>query len=318
MWRRDQRSFVGPDRPASADIDPLNRIFASAFTDRYRRDGMPGVRVPHLNPAVWRFALECAGAGGMVWRDRGGDIVAFNLAHLSGTEGWMGPLAVRPDRQGEGLGKQIVLAGVEWLKQHSAQTIGLETMPRTVENVGFYSRLGFLPGHLTVTLSRAPESAGVAGCALLSGQTPGGDPYAECAALMARVAPGISFDRELRLTSDLAVGDTTLYRQDGELAAFALWHAVPLAEGRPREDVRVLKLVARDLAAVRAVLLGVGQAAEEAGAERVTVRCQTRYADAYGALVADGWQAHWTDLRMTLAGWAERPASGIVLSNWEI
>ena len=135
---------------------------------------------------------------------------------------------------------------------------------------------------------------------------------------MARVAPGITFERELRLTSELAVGDTTLLRRDDALAAFALWHAVPLAEGRPREDVRVLKLVATDLAALQAVLLGVGQAAEAAGAERVTVRCQTRYADVYGALVAAGWQAHWTDLRMTLAGWAEQPASGIVLSNWEI
>ena len=318
MWRREQRSFLGPERPASSDIEPLNRIFANAFTDRYRRDGMPGVRVPHLNPEVWRFALECAGPGAMVWRDRGGDIVAFNLAHLSGTEGWMGPLAVRPDRQGEGLGKQIVLAGVEWLKQHSAKTIGLETMPRTVENVGFYSGLGFLPGHLTITLSRPPESAGVTGCALLSAETDGGDPYAECGALMARVAPGISFERELRLTGELGVGDTTLFRRGGAVAAFALWHAVPLAEGRPREDVRVLKLVAADLAALQAVLLGVGEAAEASGAERVTVRCQTSYAAAYGALVADGWQAHWTDLRMTLAGWGEQPAAGIVFSNWEI
>jgi hypothetical protein len=40
------------------------------------------------------------------------------------------------------------------LHEKAVQTIGLETMPRTIENIGFYSRLGFLPGHLTITLTR--------------------------------------------------------------------------------------------------------------------------------------------------------------------
>ena len=318
MLRRSQRPLRGPERPTARDIEPLNRIFANAFTDRYRRDGMPGVRVPHLNPAVWGFALESAGPGAMIWRDGGGDIVAFNLAHCAGSEGWMGPLAVRPDRQGEGLGKRIVLAGVEWLKAQSVRTIGLETMPRTLENVGFYSRLGFLPGHLTVTVSRAREAGAAPGCTRLSREVAGAAALAECAALTEGVAPGITFERELRLTADLAMGDTTLYRRDGTLVAFALWHAVPLAEGQPREDMRVLKLVARDIAAVHAVLRGVEEAADEEGAGRITVRCQTSYAETYGTLVAAGWQAHWTDLRMTLAGWGELPASGILLSNWEI
>jgi GNAT superfamily N-acetyltransferase len=316
MWRRD-RALRGPERPTAADIDPLNRLFAHAFTDRYRRDGMPGVRVPHLNDDVWRFALESAGQGAMIWRDKSDEIVAFNLAHLSGVEGWMGPLAVRPDRQGEGLGRQIVLAGVDWLKAQSARTIGLETMPRTVENIGFYSRLGFLPGHLTITVARAPEPTPGPGCTRLS-RDGAAAAMQECAALVSRVAPGLTFEREIRLTADLDVGDATLYRRDGALAAFALWHVAPLAHGRPREDLRVLKLVAVDVPAMHAVLGAVESAAEEEGAERVTVRCQTMQGEAYGSLIAAGWQAHWTDLRMTLAGWPEQPTSGILFSNWEI
>src|SRR2546426_8358803 len=50
-----------------------------------------GVRVPHLNPLVWRYALLDAGDGAMVWRDESGHVAAFNIAHRSGTEGWMGP-----------------------------------------------------------------------------------------------------------------------------------------------------------------------------------------------------------------------------------
>ncbi len=115
MWRPD-RSVRGPDRPGYRDIDPLNRVFAEAFTDRYSRDGLVGVRVPQLNPLVWRYAIDDAGDGAMVWRDVDGHMVAFNMVHRSGTEGWMGPLAVRPDRQGEGLGSLMVRTGIDWLR----------------------------------------------------------------------------------------------------------------------------------------------------------------------------------------------------------
>jgi len=229
----------------------------------------------------------------------------------------MGPLAVRPDRQGEGLGKVIVLAGVDWLKARSARTIGLETMPRTVENIGFYSRLGFLPGHLTITLARTPDGGPTVGCTRLS-RDGAADPAGECAILTGQVASGLSFAREIRLTADLGVGDTTLYRRDGALAAFAVWHAAPLALGRPREDLRVLKLVATDVPAMLAVLAGVASVADEEGVERVTVRCQAAQAAAYRALITEGWQSHWTDLRMTLEGWPEPPVSGVLFSNWEI
>jgi hypothetical protein len=69
---------------------------------------------------------------------------------------------------------------------------------------------------------------------------------------------------------------------------------------------------------MEAVLLGVGQAAIAGGVDRVAVRLQTANEEAYGRLVQAGWQAHWTDLRMTLAEYPEQPTAGIVLSNWEI
>src|SRR5690606_23501347 len=141
---RPDRGIHGPERPTLRDIDALNRVFSESFTDRYARDGLTGVRVPHLNPLVWRYAIEDAGDGAMIWRDDDGTIAGFNMVHRSGTEGWMGPIAVRPELQGERLGTAMVRAGISWLEGQGARTIGLETMPRTVENIGFYSRLGFV------------------------------------------------------------------------------------------------------------------------------------------------------------------------------
>ena len=40
------------ERVGVREIASLNAVFSEAFTERYRKDGMVGVRVPHLNPAV--------------------------------------------------------------------------------------------------------------------------------------------------------------------------------------------------------------------------------------------------------------------------
>src|SRR5438552_3639389 len=198
-----ERQVYGPEPAGERDTEGLNRVFADAFTDRYRRDGLVGVRVPHLNPQVWRYALLDAGPGAMLWRDEAGHVVAFNIAHRSGAEGWMGPLAVRPDRQGAGVGTTLVRA--------------------------------------------------------------------------------------------------------------------PLAEGRPKDEVRVLKLAARDARTFDAAIAATEAAAARAGIRRVAVRCQTRFDDAFRRLVARGYRVRWTDLRMTYEGYPEpHPGRGVLFSNWEI
>ncbi|MBA3259767.1 MAG: hypothetical protein H0T68_09915, partial [Gemmatimonadales bacterium] len=131
--------------------------------------------------------------------------------------------------------------------------------------------------------------------------------------------PGVDFTRELALTRELRVGDTTLVRERGELSGFALWHSTPLAAGRPKDELRVLKLVARDLGVFDQVLdaLPAAAAAERVG--RIAVRCQTEFVAAYQRLVGRGYRVHWTDLRMLLAGQLQHESrEGIVMSNWEI
>lgn len=319
MWRAD-RSVVGAARPAARDIPALNRLFSDAFTERYRRDGMPGVRVPYLNPRIWEYAIADAGEGAMVWRDGRGDLIAFNMVHLSGREGWMGPLAVRVDRQGSGLGRRIVGEGIAWLQQQGAATIGLETMPRTVENIGFYSRLGFRPGPLTLTLQGESRTAVVQGASLLGSHH--GEARAErltaCRLLTDRLAPGVDFTRELEITAALDLGDVLLLEERGVLVGFTLWHVAPLAEGRGAEDLRLLKLVATDTPTARRLVEAAAAEAARRRLPQLTLRCQGNESGLYGALIEAGWRVQWTDLRMILASHPERPKGGVVLSNWEI
>src|SRR2546429_1174808 len=106
-WLPEQQVY-GPEPATERDVAGLNRVFADAFTDRYRRDGLVGGRVSYLNPQGWRYALRDAGAGAMLWRDESGEGGAVNIVHRSGTEGGVGPLAGRPGRQGAGGGKNAV------------------------------------------------------------------------------------------------------------------------------------------------------------------------------------------------------------------
>lgn len=312
-------ALSGPDRAAATEIDRINRVFSDAFTDRYQRDGLSGVRVPLLNPAIWRFAIAAAGDGALVWRDRAGAIAAFNMVHRSGIEGWMGPLAVRPDQQGRGMGRTIVRAGIRRLEAEGARIIGLETMPRTVDNIGFYSRLGFLPGHLTVSVTRTlngDESA--QGARFPAG--PREDILARCRGLIESLAPGVNYSREIELTLGQSLGGVTLVADRGAASACALWHTAPLAEGRPGDEARVLKLAARDVAAFRRLVTAVEHDAARAGARQISFRCQTAYGSAYEVLLGAGYMVHWTDLRMTLSGKPEPAArdGGVLFSNWEI
>ncbi len=317
---RVPRPIEGPLALTEADIPALNVVFSDAFSDRYRRDGMAGVRVPPLNPLIWRYAIAGAGEGAMCWRDERHQIVAFNIAHHAGVEGWMGPLCVRPDQQGAGLGTTIVRAGMSWLRRQGARVIGLETMPRTVDNIGFYSSLGFVPGALTITLTMEAATDDRP-LQLLSRRSPleRSGTVEACRALTARLLPGYDFTREIDLTERMALGDTVLLGDPAAPSGYAVCHAVPLVEGRARDELRVLKLVLERRSDLPALMRALADFAKRAGTARVAVRMQGDYDDAYRVLIALDARVRWTDLRMSVHGWNEYPPTqGMVLSNWEI
>lgn len=313
-------SASGPYLIELSDIPALNVVFSGAFTDRYRKDGLVGVHVPNLSTAIWRFAIEDSAGGAMLWRGERDEPVAFNICHLSGTEGWMGPLAVDPAYQGHGLGKTVVSTATEWLMHRAARVIGLETMPRTVDNIGFYSGLGYLPGRLTLTITLDAAYADHRATQLgRLTERERSDLTEQCARLSSELAPGYDFTREIELTHGLGLGDTLVLERGGEVSGFAVSHTAPLVDGRTREELRVLKLVARTEADVEELVTQLADYARRSSVRRIALRLQSDYSALYGRLISRGARVRWTDLRMTYSGYGERlPEAGVVLSNWEI
>ncbi len=319
-WRSEP-VITGPELIQPADVPSLNTVFSDAFSERYRKDGLVGVRVPFLNPLIWRYAIEGAGTGAVLWRTDRGAIAAFNIAHRSGVEGWMGPLAVMPEIQSRGVGRTIVSFGIDHLRTMGCQVIGLETMPRTMDNIGFYSQLGFVPGPLTitVTLDASTTDSPIA----LLGRLPlldRDDVILECAALTASIREGYDFTREIQITDALSIGETVLLRRGGHVAAYAICHSAPLVEGRARDEVRVLKLVAATDSDAMLLVTHLAEYARRCGTRRVAIRVQGDATRLYTALMARGGRVRWTDLRMTMADYSEaaQPRDGVMLSNWEI
>ena len=100
---------------------------------------------------------------------------------------------------------------------------------------------------------------------------------------------------------------------------FAVYHTAPLVEGRPRDELRVLKLVLERRTELPRLIGTLSDLARRVGTRRVAVRLQGEYPDAYRTLMGLGARVRWTDLRMSAYGWSETaPADGMVLSNWEI
>ena len=100
--RGDRRAERACSATRSPSATAATAWSACACRTSTRRSGATRSRTPPA--ARWCGATRAAGSP------------AFNMVHRSGVEGWMGPLAVRTEHQGSGLGKEIVERGVAWLE----------------------------------------------------------------------------------------------------------------------------------------------------------------------------------------------------------
>ncbi|MGO4124793.1 GNAT family N-acetyltransferase [Inquilinus sp. YAF38] len=121
-------------RDQQPDDDAVVRqLVGDAFRGRPYSDGR--------EPAILD-ALRAAGALALVAEEDGQILgqVAFSPVAIDGTaRDWygLGPVAVRPDRQGQGIGQALIRAGLDRIRALGAQGCVLAGAP------GYYSRFGF-------------------------------------------------------------------------------------------------------------------------------------------------------------------------------
>lgn len=73
------------------------------------------------------------------------DVVGYAITGRAGREGYVQRLAVRPDRQGQGLGRALALDGLHWLRRRRVRRAIVNTQQGNQVALSFYRHLGFRP-----------------------------------------------------------------------------------------------------------------------------------------------------------------------------
>ncbi|MBU3076342.1 GNAT family acetyltransferase [Sphingomonas quercus] len=110
-----------------------------------------GLTRPWNDPAAdINAALACASSTVLAGHDEGGRLIATVMAGYDGHRGWLYYLAVAGDRQGEGLGRQMVAAAEGWLAGQGAPVVRLMVRTDNAPVAAFYERLGYEPSEVRV------------------------------------------------------------------------------------------------------------------------------------------------------------------------
>jgi len=308
-----------------SDLPAVNRILSKAFTAARIADGFKNTQVPLCHLSFLEMYLAAFPAGCFVIEHEN-NLVGYTFSRLLGEVAWIGPVSVIPAHQGKKLGQQLMVKVIETLQRAGARVIGLETMPRSVHNIGFYTKLGFLPQNLTVDLIRPIprhlEEPYPADYEVLfyNDADPAEKAFLISAAekLARRSDPHLSIRTEIEITAQFQYGDTICVQRDRELLACFIAHTQKYSEDEvPRYMKIVLTLMETSLS-VAEILPHLFAFAARNGLGTISFRTPTRYARAYRELVAAGFQVFHSDLRMTLEGHEEvADPKNFYLSKWE-
>jgi ribosomal protein S18 acetylase RimI-like enzyme len=121
-----------PVRAMSRHLTTLVDIDRRAFGDEQSFDGGDLLDCLRATPRS-----RCIAA----WRDR--HIVGFIIVGRAAREGFLQRLAVRPEHRRSGIARSLVTAGCDWLADHGAVDVVVNTADDNDAALGLYGQLGF-------------------------------------------------------------------------------------------------------------------------------------------------------------------------------
>ena len=167
-----------------------------------------------------------------------GELVGSNFATRWGSVGFFGPITVRPDRQGQGIAKQLLEAVNTQLNEWSVRHAGLFTFPHSALHLGLYQKFGFHARFLTAIMAAPARRGGAAGSWARYSELAEADRREVTEALY----EGLDLGGEIRTVAARGLGDTLLlWAGTSRLVGFAVCHWGPRV--RPAKAVVLSNLV---------------------------------------------------------------------------
>jgi GNAT superfamily N-acetyltransferase len=175
-----------------------------------------------------------------------GRIVGFCISHSWGTLGWIGPIAVEPEWQGRGIGRELTQWVLQALNARQHYTLALETWPHHPANLQFYLTAGFVPGPLVFVLEKETNGGTAPFTGLrLSEQADRSDILRQLSAVAGALHSGLDYTAPIRTTLECGLGEALLWGAASHPEALAIVHTAAQHQGPPPEWADVQLLMAR-------------------------------------------------------------------------
>lgn len=315
-------------RMAKMDLHRVNRILSKSFTHANLQEGYRSQRIPLCRTEFLEMYLAANPEGSFVI-EKDGKIIAYCFSRLWGLIGWIGPLSVIPKEQGHGYGKDVISASIDFLKQKGARTIGLEMPTRSNRNLGFYTKLGFIPDKPAVDLVRQVfppnihKRPNVLQVHKFSKIAPSKrtDFLKEMTQFSDKLVTGLDYTKEVEVATEFAFGDACLLTKDKKTLGFILAHTETYSTEEARQFLKVNVLQMSPDLSIKALddfLELLEDWARVEFLQGIYIRVPTRYYQGYKYLISKEFKIMNIDLRMTLNRFAQRDVSkNINFSKWE-
>lgn len=301
--------LVRPMLPA--DIDAVRDADLRAFEPYYRRKHFEPVPPRTRENLLACHALYPAGC----FVAENGGVAGYIFSRVWGKLGWIGVFGVAAERQGRGIGGQLLAAAIESLERMGCTTIGLETMPDSPDNVGLYAGRGFRPAVPTLTLTRAAQvHLGAPAAVPLSRMGEAG--LTAVTGVSHAALPGLDLAVEARNAAEFGWGETLLFgwpdpwaaavmrtaaKREGDTDVWASPQCVVVTpEARPR---------------IGEVLQALETFAAARGATGITVPVNAADWTTLQTILAAGYKVTHVAMRMLIKGAYACPP-GVEMSRW--
>lgn len=130
------------DVPALAAL--INRAYRGAAshqgwtTEDHLLDG------PRIGEAALLDMLSTPQATLLTYRDASGSLTGCVYVHQQGRQLYLGTLAVAPEAQAQGVGRQLLAAAEAYARQHDRTTIKITVLSARPELLAWYERHGYV------------------------------------------------------------------------------------------------------------------------------------------------------------------------------
>jgi ribosomal protein S18 acetylase RimI-like enzyme len=307
------------------DADAVREIDASAFSAWASGIWEQEVEIPLRTRANVLACLEKDPQGCFV-AEEGGGVVGFIFSRTWGSVGWFGTFAVLPEHQNGNIGRRLMAASLDYLRQDPGRVIGLETMPDSAKNLSLYLRQGFQLRLPTLRLAKVLPQVTANDWHLASWS--GADAatqqrwLVELRQATGHIFPGLDYSKEILSTVQHALGEVLVLLSDGRAVGVTVVEFAARREGSSEDNAHLLVMALHPAhTSERALrrLLGASEAvAQAAGKDRLLVPANGRHVWAVGQLLQCGYRVEHMAVHMVLAGTDDGPRSDdcVDLARW--